>query len=58
MSLDLSYLQSLSADAAPVIAERLPADAAACVLRNLPYEDNDSSQETTPAGLEPRPLAC
>ncbi|CAA9402568.1 MAG: hypothetical protein AVDCRST_MAG60-2194 [uncultured Nocardioides sp.] len=43
--LDLVYLQSLSADAAPVIAERLPADAAACALRRLPYsslsEEND-----------------
>lgn len=31
--LDLSYLQSLSPDAAPVIAERLPEPLAACVLR-------------------------
>lgn len=30
--LDLSYLQFLSADATPVIAERLPADVARCVL--------------------------
>lgn len=36
--LDLSYLQTLSADAAPVIAERLPADVARCVLSDLPYE--------------------
>ncbi len=35
--LDLRYLQDLSADAAPVIAERLPADVAACVLQLLPY---------------------
>ena len=45
--LDLSYLQSLSADAAPVIADRLPADAAACALRYLPdnqlSEDNDDA---------------
>ena len=35
-ALDLGYLQSLSADAAPVIVERLPGDVAACVLRYLP----------------------
>ena len=35
--LDLDYLQSLSADAAPVIVERLPADVAGCVLQYLPY---------------------
>ena len=35
-ALDLGYLQSLSADAAPVIVERLPEDVAACVLRYLP----------------------
>jgi two-component system sensor histidine kinase BaeS len=34
--LDLRYLQDLSADAAPVIADRLPMDAARCVLRDLP----------------------
>lgn len=34
--LDISYLQGLSADAALVIADRLPADAAACALRYLP----------------------
>jgi len=43
--LDIGYLQDLSADAAPVIADRLPADAAACALRYLPLdllsEDND-----------------
>jgi hypothetical protein len=33
---DLRYLQSLSADAAPVIVDRLPTDAARCVLRLLP----------------------
>lgn len=42
--LDIHYLQGLSADAAPVIADRLPADAAACALRHLPLnqlsEDN------------------
>ena len=45
--LDLSYLQFISADAAPVIAERLPADAAACTLRYLHLnqlsEDNDDA---------------
>ena len=35
-SLDTLYLQSLSADAAPVIAERLPVDVAACVLEEPP----------------------
>jgi len=34
--LDVGYLQTLSADAAPVIAERLPAQDAACILRDLP----------------------
>ena len=37
--LDVRYLQSLSADAAPVIVERLPADVSRCVLRDLPYDD-------------------
>ncbi|HXH79345.1 DUF4153 domain-containing protein [Nocardioides sp.] len=36
--LDLNYLQTLSADAAPVIAERLPAKVAACTLRYLQEE--------------------
>ncbi len=35
--LDLRYLQSLSADAAPVIVERLPEDVAGCVLQELTY---------------------
>jgi two-component system sensor histidine kinase BaeS len=34
--LDLRYLQTLSADAAPVIVDRLPDDVARCVLRLLP----------------------
>jgi signal transduction histidine kinase len=34
--LDARYLQTLSADAAPVIAERLPEDVARCVLQDLP----------------------
>ncbi|WP_310529690.1 DUF4153 domain-containing protein [Nocardioides sp.] len=42
-TLDIYYLQSLSADAAPVIAKRLPADAAACALRHLP--DNQLSDD-------------
>ncbi len=33
--LDLYYLSTLSADVAPVIAARLPAEAAACTLRDL-----------------------
>ncbi|WP_210437515.1 DUF4153 domain-containing protein [Nocardioides xinjiangensis] len=33
--LDLRYLRTLSADAAPVIAERLPRDVARCVLSDL-----------------------
>lgn len=35
--LDLSYLQGLSADAAPVIVARLPEEVSRCVLRDLPY---------------------
>ena len=35
--LDLRYLQSLSADAAPVIVARLPEDVAGCVLQPLTY---------------------
>lgn len=34
--LDARYLQTLSADAAPVIADRLPEDVARCVLQELP----------------------
>jgi two-component system, OmpR family, sensor histidine kinase BaeS len=37
--LDLRYLQGLSSDAAPVIAERLPADVASCVLQDLPSDE-------------------
>jgi len=47
--LDIYYLQGLSADAAPVIAKRLPADAAACVLRNLP-ENQLSKDNNEPMG--------
>ncbi|PKH41980.1 Signal transduction histidine kinase [Nocardioides alpinus] len=35
--LDLRYLQTLSADAAPAIVERLPAEVARCVVQDLPY---------------------
>jgi signal transduction histidine kinase len=42
--LDLRYLQTLSADAAPVIVERLPEDVSRCVLGTLPY--NALSAET------------
>jgi two-component system sensor histidine kinase BaeS len=35
-TLDLPYLASLSADAAPVIADRLPPEIAACALQRLP----------------------
>ncbi|MGH3348633.1 MAG: DUF4153 domain-containing protein [Nocardioides sp.] len=35
-TLDIDYLASLSADAAPVIADRLPAEIAGCALRYLP----------------------
>lgn len=36
--LDLVYLSSLGPDAAPVVAERLPDDLAACVLANLRHD--------------------
>ncbi|HEY0642061.1 MAG TPA: DUF4153 domain-containing protein, partial [Nocardioides sp.] len=39
--LDVTYLQSLSADAAPVIVDRLPADVSRCVLQLLPYNSLD-----------------
>ncbi|MDR7255771.1 signal transduction histidine kinase [Nocardioides sp. BE266] len=42
--LDLRYLQTLSADATPVIVDRLPEDVARCVLQTLPY--NSLSDET------------
>ncbi len=42
--LDVPYLMSLSADAAPVIADRLGPEVARCVLRQLPY--NTMSEET------------
>ena len=40
-TVDSLYLSSLSADAAPVIAERLPAPMAACVLGGAPGEGAD-----------------
>lgn len=46
--LDIAYLQSLSADAAPAIAARLPADAAACALRHLPL--NQLRDDDAPLG--------
>jgi two-component system, OmpR family, sensor histidine kinase BaeS len=39
--LDLNYLQSLSADAAPVIVDRLPEDVSRCVLQLLPLGSLD-----------------
>ena len=53
--LDISYLQSLSADAAPVIADRLPADVAACALRYLPATRAARGRRT--ARVEPRSVA-
>ncbi len=38
-TLDLYYLQSLSADATPTLVEGLPEDVAACVLQYLPYNN-------------------
>ncbi|MBD3927232.1 DUF4173 domain-containing protein [Nocardioides cavernae] len=41
--LDLRYLQDLSADATPVIADRLPPEVSRCVLQQLP--DNEMRAE-------------
>lgn len=41
--LDLRYLQDLSADATPVIADRLPPEVSRCVLQHLP--DNEMRAE-------------
>ncbi|HEU4337970.1 MAG TPA: DUF4153 domain-containing protein [Nocardioides sp.] len=41
--LDLRYLQTLSADAAPAIADRLPPEASRCVLQDMP--DNEMRAE-------------
>ena len=43
--LDVRYLQSLSADAAPVIAGRLPAAVAGCALQYLPAHQLDDAQD-------------
>jgi signal transduction histidine kinase len=43
--LDVRYLQSLSADAAPVIAERLPAAVARCALQYLPVNQLDAERD-------------
>lgn len=48
--LDIGYLQSLSADAAPVIADRLPADAASCALRYLPLNQLSEENDDDPLG--------
>lgn len=45
---DLSYLATLSADAAPVVAERLPRETARCVLAHLPYDGLDAAVMTDP----------
>ncbi|PVG83066.1 histidine kinase [Nocardioides gansuensis] len=42
--LDLRYLQSLSADATPVIVERLPEEVAGCVLQYLPADRLEEGQ--------------
>ena len=47
--IDLSYLQSLSHDAAPVIADRLPGDMAACVLIAL-RQDESGPEDNGPLG--------
>jgi hypothetical protein len=39
--LDLNYLQSLSADAAPVVVDRLPEEVSRCVLQLLPLNSLD-----------------
>jgi hypothetical protein len=43
--LDADYLQTLSADAAPVVVERLPEDVAGCVLRPMPSDALAAEQE-------------
>ena len=53
--IDLSYLQSLSRDAAPVIADRLPEDVAACVLFTL-REDEGWRGGQRAARMEPGPV--
>ena len=38
-SVDLRYLETLSADATPAIADRLPPEVSRCVLQDLPYDE-------------------
>lgn len=45
-ALDLRYLQSLSADAAPVIVERLPDRVAGCVLQDLRLNQLSGDEST------------
>lgn len=45
-SLDVRYLQTLSADAAPVVAERLPEPVAGCVLQYLGHQQLDEEGRT------------
>ena len=50
-NLDIYYLQGLSADAAPVIAERLPADVAACALiRQVEDDPYGYARDSGPLG--------
>lgn len=44
--LDVRYLQSLSADAAPVVVERLPERVAACILQDLPVHQVQEEDPT------------
>ncbi|HET6694182.1 MAG TPA: DUF4153 domain-containing protein, partial [Pedococcus sp.] len=48
-TLDVDYLTSLSADAAPIIADRLPPELAGCALRYLPT--NQLSEENSDGWL-------
>ncbi|MFQ6173078.1 DUF4153 domain-containing protein [Oryzobacter sp. R7] len=43
--LDTRYLSTLSADASPVLADRLPAELAACVLRDAPRSVSDDDHD-------------
>ena len=55
--LDLRYLQSLSADAAPVIVERLPEDVAGCVAAGADLQLPEAGDPRRRPGLEPGSLA-
>ena len=48
------YLQSLSADAAPVVVERLPEDVSRCVLQLLPYNSLRPRGAGRRSRVEPR----